>query len=132
MGPGMKLDKHRYHPVGPPGETETQREARVAITPPSDLGEMYWFWCPGCNSHHTYRTKLAKGEAGPTWGFNGNMEKPSFTPSLRVFYPAHMEHGVKVPEKTLCHLYLTDGVIRYEGDCIHNLAGKQVPLGEIP
>lgn len=86
----------------------------------------YHFECPPCKRIHVFYT-------GPNqWVFNGNFEKPSFTPSLRNFIPAHVDPdtGEKVPEKTTCHLHVTDGEIRYCGDCPHELAGKTIPMVE--
>lgn len=88
----------------------------------------YRFYCPGCERAHVYYV-------GPNqWEFNGNLEKPSFTPSLRNYHPAYVDPdtGQKVPEKTLCHLFVTDGQIVYCGDCPHALSGQTVPLPDWP
>ena len=74
----------------------------------------YKFWCPGCNERHSYATK---GDV--TWDFNGNVNSPTFTPSL--LYPDGR-----------CHLYLTDGVIHFLQDCSHPLAGQSIPLPDYP
>lgn len=86
----------------------------------------YNFWCPGCERTHSYWV--------PRWTWNGSLERPSFTPSLRVFLPKHKDPdtGEEVPEKTLCHLHLTDGILKFCGDSIHGLAGKDVPLADWP
>jgi len=44
------------------------------------------------------------------------MEKPTVTPSIRM------------TGKINCHVYLTDGMIHFLGDCQHALAGKIVPM----
>ena len=80
----------------------------------------YAFWCQGCNEPHTYY--VVNWRNNPVWTFNGNLEKPTFTPSLLYRYP---------PEKT-CHLFLTDGNIQYLGDCSHELKGRTVPLQDWP
>ena len=36
----------------------------------------YRFYCPGCKCEHTYTDGLGG------WNFNGDMDNPSFTPSL--------------------------------------------------
>jgi hypothetical protein len=77
------------------------------------------FRCPGCDRQHGYRIK----GAGPVWNWNGDMERPTFSPSLLVTYPA-MEG---VPQRT-CHLFLTDGKLQFLSDCTHALAGQTVPL----
>jgi hypothetical protein len=83
---------------------------------------LYLFWCPGCKETHPYTTATQTG-GKPSWGFNGNMEKPSFTPSL-LCWPSRTE--------LRCHLYVTDGRIQYLGDCHHALAGQTIDLPEIP
>jgi hypothetical protein len=103
IGPGMKLRRFQMH------------SAAGVNTPEEDLGESFWFWCSGCDTNHRFVTKNPKGVSGPTWSFNGNLERPTFTPSL--LYPS-----------LKCHLYVTDGTIRYLDDCAHALRGKTVPL----
>lgn len=99
------------------------------------------FWCPACRSMHSYRTTAptglrSDGTPWPKWQFNKNMEKPSFTPSLRYSTQAgKLVDGKWVrrgPERTICHLYVTDGEIRYCGDNPHALNGKTVPLPDLP
>lgn len=76
-------------------------------------GKRYQFYCPGCKCYHSFDVRIDGGR--PTWYFNGDMEKPTFTPSL--LYPDRV-----------CHLYLTNGVIHYLPDCTHALAGKSIEL----
>ncbi|XJZ25961.1 DUF6527 family protein [Bacillota bacterium Lsc_1132] len=70
---------------------------------------LYAFYCPGCKENHAY-TK-------DRWEYNGNDEKPTFTPSL--LYPK---------KKIRCHLFLTEGKIQYLSDCDHELAGQTVEV----
>ncbi|MBR9807436.1 MAG: hypothetical protein GYB49_09460 [Alphaproteobacteria bacterium] len=73
------------------------------------------FYCPGCKRTHPYHVG---NKTGPSWNWNGDGDKPTFTPSLLVY----------ASETTpRCHLFLTDGVIRYCGDSEHDLAGQSVP-----
>lgn len=71
----------------------------------------YFFWCPGCKKLHPY--------LAPRWTFNGNIEKPTFTPSLKM-----LDSG--------CHLFVTDGKIQYCPDSPHEFAGKTIDMVEIP
>lgn len=73
----------------------------------------YLFECPGCKAGHSF---------GPGWAFNGDMEKPTFTPSLVSFID-----GRAAPEGRICHLHLQDGVLKFLGDCWHELRGRDVP-----
>lgn len=95
------------------------------------LADVY-FYCPGCGCDHgvwtlpweKYRDKDNNPVYGPLWGFNGDMEKPTFTPSIKVTYPeAGKEH--------ICHSVITDGKISYCGDCTHELAGKVVEMENV-
>jgi hypothetical protein len=103
---------------------------------PGDGNPDYTFWCPGCKCAHGVRTTGAT-----TWGFNGNMDKPSFTPSIKVEYPRweppvtpeNIEQWRQAPWKQtkrdhVCHLYVTEGVLNFLPDCTHELAGKSVPM----
>src|SRR4051812_4201754 len=92
-------------------------------------GASYLHWCAGCGHGHTYQVKQP---TRPNWTFNGSIDKPTFTPSMRVFLPAHGEGMKHSPEQTICHYFLTDGMIRYLPDCQHRLAGKTMPLEPIP
>lgn len=81
--------------------------------------DYYSFYCPGCKHEHTYSIF----QDGSQWQFNGNMENPSFTPSL-----LNTMRDEKGKATSICHLFVTDGKIIYCGDCTHELAGKTVPL----
>jgi hypothetical protein len=70
---------------------------------------LYMFYCPGCKENHAY-TK-------DKWSYNGDEEKPTFSPSL--LYP---------DKKVRCHLFLTDGKIQYLSDCGHELAGQTIDV----
>lgn len=81
------------------------------------------FWCPGCGEHHGV---YVEREQRPRWGWNDSMDRPTFTPSILVTW----EWGEK-REKKVCHSFVTDGQIRFLGDCTHKLAGQTVPLPPI-
>jgi hypothetical protein len=85
----------------------------------------YRFWCPGCEEFHSFRIARFPGDKpdAPIWAFNGNLESPTFTPSLR-YLRTEVTKG--------CHLVLTAGLLSYLNDCDHALAGKKVQLGEVP
>jgi hypothetical protein len=72
----------------------------------------FLFWCPGCECGHWFKTTAP----APTWTFNGSFENPTVQPSI------------KVEGMILCHLYLTDGVIQFLGDCQHSLRGQKIPM----
>lgn len=84
---------------------------------------IYWFFCPACNDTHPYHVGGANG-----WEFNGDLERPSFTPSLRVIGRVKRPDGTKGD----CHLYVTDGKIRYCEDTAHSMAGQTIDMVDIP
>lgn len=79
------------------------------------------FWCPGCDGAHAVNV----GPGG--WGFNGNDERPTFTPSVLVRYDG-ADAGKDGAPPAVCHSFVTNGQIQFLGDCTHALAGQTVPL----
>lgn len=50
--------------------------------------------------HNGYSSRADRGEQEPLWGWDGSLEKPTFTPSLRAYSTVHVckgQHGY-----TLC------------------------------
>lgn len=80
-------------------------------------------WCPGCKDMHT----VWVGEGpGPRWTFNGDYERPTFGPSIKIV-------GGKWGSPHVCHYYIRSGVIEFCGDSSHALAGRpDVPLPDLP
>jgi hypothetical protein len=82
------------------------------------------FWCPGCDGAH----QVGVGEGpGPRWGYNGNPEAPTFTPSVLVRYNG-VDAGIDGAPPAICHSFVTDGRIQFLSDCTHALAGQTVDL----
>lgn len=102
------------------------------------------FLCPGCDQYHC----LPVGEgAGPRWGWNGSLERPTLTPSIlarwstrseaararndafRAVHGRHMTREELPPDvQHICHSYVTDGRIQFLNDCTHELRGQTVDL----
>ena len=83
---------------------------------------MISFYCPACKETHCIG--IAKNNCGfPIWGYNGDNDNPTVTPSIKVEY-----HGAD--KDTICHSFIKDGKIEYLQDCTHELAGKTVELPE--
>jgi len=87
----------------------------------------YTFYCPGCKHEHIYSVT----HDNSLWGFNGNIDNPSFTPSLLNTMNVKNEKTGKNEEKERCHLFVTNGKIIYCVDCTHKLAGQTVEMEEI-
>jgi hypothetical protein len=95
------------------------------------------FFCPGCKEMH--QVQVGDGP-GPRWGFNGDFDRPTFTPSVRVggHKLVHDKTGKWTgewerdaagnPVPSVCHSFIRDGQIQFLSDCTHALAGQTVPL----
>lgn len=110
--------------------------------PESEKGNIA-IMCPGCNAHHVLATVKPQNN-GALWGFNGDMEKPTFNPSLLIrsvenIPPVTSENIEQWREKpweqtrvdTVCHSFIIDGMIQFLGDCTHHLANQTVELPNI-
>lgn len=96
------------------------------------------FECPGCGIPHVVNLDPSLSQH---WGWNGDAERPTFTPSILVHYP-HWEppanddnldlinRGIIVQSKVngVCHSFVTDGKIQFLTDCTHALAGQTVAI----
>lgn len=87
----------------------------------------YTFWCPGCEDMHSFTTDTTQKVV---WSFNGDLDKPTFSPSLGV--KDYDEVAGKFRDGYKCHLLLKDGVLRFLSDCKHPLAGQTVPVPPHP
>ena len=77
------------------------------------------FWCPAC---------CRCTASGPCWGFDGNVERPTFTPSIFVNRPCPFFN----PGAPSCHSFVTTGRILFLQDCTHQSAGQTVDLPDWP
>lgn len=87
----------------------------------SDFGGQYYFYCPACNAGHSFNTDPKRPNV---WQFNGDLVKPTFTPSLLIRFADDDGAG----DAVRCHSFVTDGKIKYLNDCSHAMAGKTVEM----
>lgn len=109
-------------------------------------GNQLAFWCPGCGCAHSIR--VGEGER-PCWQWNGDAERPTFTPSILVTGghfassykpgdPCWCTYNAEHPDDPVkfgcqrCHSYVTDGFIQFLDDSSHELKGQTVPLPAWP
>lgn len=99
--------------------------------------------CPACGPHYL-NTDPDKWydepnkKKMPCWAFNGNMDSPTFNPSLLVRTGTYVNPDMNgVPEgdrqwfqehSVICHSFIRDGKIQFLGDCTHHLKGQTVLL----
>lgn len=70
---------------------------------------MLLFYCPACKEHHGVNS---------SWNFNGDYDKPTFSPSILVTWG----------DDRRCHSFVRDGKIQFLSDCTHELAGETVEM----
>ena len=105
--------------------------AKVLKGTNTDRVVYYLIQCPGCGHCHLYDSR---------WTFNGDLEKPTFTPSYvsKYRHPKGYSNENPVPPgwngeyvEEVCHSFLTDGKIQFLSDCTHELVNTEVELEEI-
>ena len=107
------------------------------------------YWCQGCRMTHSIRTVGAYA-----WGWNGDVDKPVFTPSVLAtsghYVSSHKpgdscwcDYKREHPEDqdpmgcARCHTFVgcngaQPGEVIFLGDCTHELAGQVLPLPDLP
>lgn len=100
-------------------------------------GGRYAYWCQGCEEMHM---------VGPGWTFDGNVDAPTFSPSVLVT-SGHYTPGWQGPscwctyrvdhpdcefECSRCHTFIKGGMVQFLSDCTHALAGQTLPLPDLP
>lgn len=87
---------------------------------------MVVFDCPGCEMSHQIDTAR--------WEFNGDYEKPTFSPSYLTWVDvnpkamAEYDPKRKYRDGFRCHSFIKEGRIEFLSDCTHKLAGQTVDL----
>lgn len=118
LGEYMKLQRYVYCTKPSPIDGTVNGEGSES----ADAGWMHY--CPACGTMHAIAVEHPFAN-GAKWTFNGDMEKPTFAPSVKIEYTS-----MKKPR--VCHYHIKEGVIEYCNDCTHELASKKVPLPLIP
>lgn len=103
------------------------------------------YWCPGCNQMHG----IQYGDTGDTWDWNGDVNSPTFSPSVLVtsghylpgrdpeqscwcVFNANRPAEEKSFECRICHCFVRDGMIQFLPDSTHHLSGQTVPMPDLP
>ena len=88
-------------------------------------GGGFTFYCLGCEEYH---------QIGTQWEFNGDLVRPTFSPSYLTWLDPNPNANPKYDPKGKfrngfrCHSFIREGRIEYLGDCTHKLAGKTIDL----
>jgi len=79
--------------------------------------------CPACGWHDLPVKVIVKENR--SWEWNGDLEKPTITPSVRHFHNGMPAEGIK---PFCCHYYIRNGVFEFLPDCTHDKAGQTIPM----
>lgn len=89
------------------------------------IGQRAWVQCPGCGALHSFILANDDGTipTGPVWTWDGNVESPTFSPSMLVRWG----------DGEVCHSFVEAGRWRFLDDSTHALAGEVgVPMLPLP
>lgn len=84
-----------------------------------DQGPSLLMYMPGYNDYVMISVNCPK--TNPGWYWNGDKEKPTFSPSI-------LTRTYRGDEEKRNHVFVRNGVIEFLPDCSHELAGKKVEL----
>ena len=96
-------------------------------------------------SHHWFCIACGRAHGGPSnrWAFNGDFDKPTFSPSFLIrsghYIPGHTgacwcTYNAQHPDDPsgfaclVCHTFVRDGKIDYLADCTHGYAGQTLDM----
>jgi hypothetical protein len=105
-------------------------------------------FCKACGCGHLFNTAPGPNGVGgskPVWTFDGNMDAPTFSPSMlcrttrftargEADHAAWLDAGCPPPaprfesEPLVCHSFVRAGTMEYLPDCSHELASQTVDL----
>ena len=112
--------------------------ARLSAKLRSLSGGSIGYWCQGCDSLHAVRVNVPDR---PCWTWDGNVEAPTFSPSVLTTYrhPKGFDNDHPAPAgydgeyvNDICHTFIRGGMVEFLSDCTHALAGKTEPLPDWP
>lgn len=78
---------------------------------------------PGPSSYRILPVIISGSRKGtPCWTWNGSVDNPTLKPSLLTKCSDADGNDV------VCHSYVTDGKVRFLGDCTHEFAGQTLDM----
>lgn len=98
----------------------------------------YKIKCPAGHNH--YINTNVPNQQNAQWAFNGNLDFPTFTPSINESTGYFVDPNIQGDEgdeefikqnSYRCHFIVTDGKIYFCPDCSHDLKGQTLDLPDI-
>jgi hypothetical protein len=94
-------------------------------------GEGFAHWCPACKTMHAFAVSKPFSN-GAKWRFDGNLESPTFEPSMNIAIGPYPYGEGEKPRIDRCHYFLHNGVIQYLADCTHEMTNTSIALPDLP
>lgn len=100
-------------------------------------GRQVYTWCPGCDNLHPFTIEAPPGpdgdrlNSGITWEWDGNLEAPTFSPSLLIRPSVHLcagQHELRECTDPECDAISHAILYRVDGQ-LQQLKVHQVPAG---
>lgn len=89
-------------------------------------------YCPACKQMHLFSLD-GYNSSGAKWRWDGSVEAPSFIPSMNIRCNMPGMDGYQPDAgSSVCHYYLSGGMIGFLPDCTHEMRGLSVPLPDLP
>lgn len=100
---------------------EEKEELRVCHPINNTKGEHsgWMIHCPACKHAHVFDSR---------WTFNGDQDKPTFKPSYLQYGNEKNRIETNGRYGHRCHSFVTDGEIKFLGDCTHDMKNQTVKL----
>lgn len=124
--------------------------AKVKLYNSSEEYNTYYFKCHAGHWHYIRaRVEKKNPEEKGIWGFNGNIDEPTFIPSVNETSGIYMQEFksrddfkddndraeyLKFLETNSykCHFVITKGTIYYCGDCSSEFKNQTLPMLDLP
>lgn len=101
------------------------------FTAKTEYGEGWNHYCPACSTTHGFAVEQPFRN-GAKWSFDGNMDAPTFSPSMNIRIGPMPAGHPQAGQFDICHYFLRGGVIEFLPDCTHSLRGQRVLLPDLP
>lgn len=98
------------------------------LLPLEEKGQVvaYLLDCPGCGLSHAPYARPHKSPNGASWEFNGDLEHPTFSPSVLV-----KVENPYTGKQLVCHFFINNGFQHFLSDCTHSLKNQTVEMEDV-
>jgi len=97
--------------------------------------DTFKFHCPACGKEHVIKAG-AKYSPPYVWYFNGDINKPTFSPTVMARWGKYADPDWKEPAEPgnwsgKCHFEIRDGKITFLKDSTHSMAEQTIDMPDV-